>query len=116
MEGFGSADYSCNVPLTYGSVHDGITTNPGFEHKLRKTYWKTKQTVIKKLKKSEDSFVVAGDTDIDAKLEVNIMEIYSIIMCTCTCIYTVYVFLVHNIQFIHIHVHLNCTCIYRCTL
>ena len=68
MEGFGNADYI--TPLTYGSVQDGLTTNPSIEHMLKKTYWKTKQTVIKKLKKPEDSFVVAGDSDIDAKLEV----------------------------------------------
>ena len=76
MEGFGSADFMSSTPLSYGSVQDGMTTNPSIEHKLKKTYWKTKQTVIKKLKKAEDSFVVAGDTDIDAKLEVRVHYVY----------------------------------------
>ena len=69
MEGFGYDEKS--TPFNYGSVKDGIVENPSLEDKLKKQYWKTKQTVLQKLKKTEDEFVVAGDADIDAKLEVS---------------------------------------------
>ena len=68
MEGFGSADISS--PFNYGSVEDGRYRQDSLEQKLRKKYWKTKQTVIEKLGKNQDEFVVAGDADIDMKLEV----------------------------------------------
>lgn len=99
MEGFGSSDFV--TPLAYGSVQDGLTTNQGIEHVLKRTYWKTKQTVIKKLKKPEDSFVVAGDSDIDAKLEVcynstmtlNLYTVaYHIQWTICSCVgYPLYI-------------------------
>lgn len=69
MEGFGSDEQA--IPFSYGSVKDGVVENPSFEHKLKKQYWKTKQTVLQKLKKTEDEYVVAGDADIDGKLEVS---------------------------------------------
>ena len=69
MEGFGSADISS--PFNYGSVEDGRYRQDSLEQKLRKKYWKTKQTVIEKLGKNQDEFVVAGDADIDMKLEVS---------------------------------------------
>ena len=68
MEGFGSADVS--TPLHYGSVNDGRMRNDGLEQKIKKQYWKTKQTLIQKMGKDQDEFVVAGDMDIDMKLEV----------------------------------------------
>jgi hypothetical protein len=68
LQGFGSADVT--TPFNYGSVADGIRHNPSLEQKLKKKYWKTKQTVIQKLHKSQDEFVVAGDADIDTKLEI----------------------------------------------
>ena len=68
--GFGNNDV--NMPYSYGSVADGFTDNPSLEQRLRKKYWKTKQTVRTKLHKQEDEFVVAGDADIDTKLEVSI--------------------------------------------
>ena len=72
LEGFGSADVT--TPFHYGSVADGIRHNPSLEQKLKKKYWKTKQTVIQKLNKSQDEFVVAGDADIDTKLEVCVIQ------------------------------------------
>ena len=69
MEGFGYEEQA--TCFYYGSVKDGMVQNPTLEHKLKKQYWKTKQTVLQKLKKTEDEFVVAGDADIDAKLEVS---------------------------------------------
>lgn len=39
-------------------------------HKMKETYWTTKQAVIKKLGKKEDEHVVASDHELDAKLEV----------------------------------------------
>ncbi|XP_070569600.1 islet cell autoantigen 1-like isoform X13 [Ptychodera flava] len=38
--------------------------------KVQRQYWVTKQAVIKKFGKKEDEFVVAGDAELDAKLEV----------------------------------------------
>ncbi|XP_071791493.1 islet cell autoantigen 1-like isoform X2 [Asterias amurensis] len=39
-------------------------------NRVQKQYWVTKQAVIKKLGRKEDEFVVAGDSELDAKLEV----------------------------------------------
>ena len=41
-------------------------------HKMKKTYWTTKQTMIKKLGKKEDQHVIASDQALDAKLEVRL--------------------------------------------
>ena len=68
MQGFGSADIT--TPLHYGSVNDGRIRMDGLEQKLKKQYWKTKQTFIQKLGKDQDEYVIAGDTEIDMKLEV----------------------------------------------
>lgn len=70
MEGFGNAYYM--TKLNYGSVNDGALYQPTLEQKLRKQYWKTKQAMIQKLGKSQDEFVVAGDAEIDTKLEVSV--------------------------------------------
>ncbi len=70
MEGFGSADITS--PFNYGSVNDGRYRQDSLEQKLRRKYWKTKQTVIEKLGKNQDEFVVASDADIDMKLEVSL--------------------------------------------
>ena len=40
--------------------------------KLQQQYWTTKQQVIKKLGKKEDEYVVMSDSELDAKLDVNI--------------------------------------------
>lgn len=72
MEGFGSADIS--TPFYYGSVQDGQYRSDSLEQKLKKQYWKTKQTVIQKLGKNQDEFIVAGDAEIDTKLEVREVE------------------------------------------
>ena len=69
MEGFGNTCYMS--PLNYGSVQDGTLYQPTLEQKLKKQYWKTKQAMIQKLGKSQDEFVVAGDAEIDTKLEVS---------------------------------------------
>ncbi|XP_074661467.1 islet cell autoantigen 1-like isoform X2 [Tubulanus polymorphus] len=39
-------------------------------HQMKKAYWTTKQTVMKKLGKKEDEHVVASDHELDAKIEV----------------------------------------------
>lgn len=71
MEGFGSEELKCS-PFNYGSVQDGMYGADTLEKKLKKQYWKAKQSVIEKLGKSQDEFVVAGDADIDIKLEVRL--------------------------------------------
>lgn len=40
-------------------------------HRMKETYWTTKQAVIKKLGKKEDEHVVASDSQLDSKLEVS---------------------------------------------
>ncbi|XP_068751425.1 islet cell autoantigen 1-like [Montipora capricornis] len=44
-------------------------SSAGFKGKVEQKYWHTKQTVIQKLGKEQDSFVVAGDLEVDARLE-----------------------------------------------
>ncbi|KAH9498609.1 Islet cell autoantigen 1 [Bulinus truncatus] len=55
-----------------GSNYDRFVenTNSSTLHKMKETYWTTKQAVIKKLGKKEDEHVVASDSQLDAKLEV----------------------------------------------
>ena len=69
MEGFGSEQLT--TPFNYGSVNDCYVRNDTLEQKLKRKYWKTKQAVIQKLGKNQDEFVVAGDVEIDTKLEVS---------------------------------------------
>lgn len=83
MEGFGSAEY---MSYHYGSVEDGYVQNPSLEQRLKKKYWKTKQTVLTKLKREEDEHIVAGDADIDLKLEVESNLIHSV--CNLTSAYS----------------------------
>ncbi|XP_014667191.1 PREDICTED: islet cell autoantigen 1-like isoform X2 [Priapulus caudatus] len=47
----------------------GNAVEPSAIGKLQQQYWLTKQTVIKKIGKQEDEFVVAGDAELDTKLE-----------------------------------------------
>lgn len=46
---------------------------------MESKYWHTKQSVIQKLGKEQDTYVVAGDAEVDARLEVQNFEgvIYS---------------------------------------
>ena len=81
MSGFGSSDLT--TPFYYGSVHDGIFRNDSLEQKLKKQYWKTKQTVIQKLGKNQDEFIIAGDTDIDTKLEVCVIRERTLVLSLC---------------------------------
>ncbi|XP_059159770.1 islet cell autoantigen 1-like isoform X2 [Physella acuta] len=55
-----------------GSNYDRFVENANTStlHKMKETYWTTKQAVIKKLGKKEDEHVVASDSQLDAKLEV----------------------------------------------
>nr|XP_002731714.2 PREDICTED: islet cell autoantigen 1-like [Saccoglossus kowalevskii] len=58
-----------------GSSYDRHVQNYGNQpksmaSKVQRQYWVTKQTVMKKFGKKEDEFVVAGDAELDAKLEV----------------------------------------------
>lgn len=41
----------------------------GLKGKVEQKYWHTKQTVIQKLGKEQDCYVVAGDAEVDARLE-----------------------------------------------
>ncbi|KAL9958034.1 hypothetical protein ACROYT_G034999 [Oculina patagonica] len=41
----------------------------GIKGKVEQKYWHTKQTVIQKLGKEQDCYVVAGDSEVDARLE-----------------------------------------------
>ena len=41
---------------------------------MKETFWTTKQAVIQKLGKKEDAHVVASDSELDSKLEVNTID------------------------------------------
>ncbi|KAJ7390588.1 Islet cell autoantigen 1 [Desmophyllum pertusum] len=41
----------------------------GIKGKVEQKYWHTKQSVIQKFGKSQDCYVVAGDSEVDARLE-----------------------------------------------
>ena len=45
-------------------------TDTSTVHKIKETFWTTKQAVIQKLGKKEDAHVVASDAELDSKLEV----------------------------------------------
>ena len=64
--------YACRAQGYCGSNYDRFVenTNTSTLHKMKETYWTTKQAVIKKLGKKEDEHVVASDSELDAKLEV----------------------------------------------
>ena len=47
----------------------------GIKGKVEQKYWHTKQTMIQKLGKEQDSFVVAGDSEVDARLEVHLYTV-----------------------------------------
>lgn len=55
-----------------GSNYDKYVerTDKSTVHKIKETFWTTKQAVIQKLGKKEDAHVVASDAALDAKLEV----------------------------------------------
>ncbi|XP_071149188.1 islet cell autoantigen 1-like isoform X1 [Mytilus edulis] len=55
-----------------GSNYDKYVerTDTSTVHKIKETFWTTKQAVIQKLGKKEDEHVVASDAQLDAKLEV----------------------------------------------
>lgn len=42
----------------------------GIKGKIEQKYWKTKQKAIEKLGKDQDEFVIAGDSEVDSRLEV----------------------------------------------
>lgn len=47
-----------------------MMNDPGIKGKIEQKYWKGKQKVIEKLGKDQDEFVIAGDAEVDARLEV----------------------------------------------
>lgn len=56
----------------YGNTYDRYVerNDTSTIHQMKKAYWNTKQTVIRKLGKKEDEHVVASDHELDAKIEV----------------------------------------------
>ncbi|XP_071823383.1 islet cell autoantigen 1-like isoform X3 [Apostichopus japonicus] len=62
-EGFSSSAYDRHV-LNQEGPKKSVT------NRMQQQYWVTKQAVIKKLGRKEDEFVVAGDAELDAKLQV----------------------------------------------
>jgi len=42
--------------------------------KMKETYWTTKQAVMTKLGKKQDANIVASDAELDAKLEVHLVD------------------------------------------
>ncbi len=46
-------------------------SNTSTFHKMKETYWTTKQAVMQKLGKKEDQHIVASDHELDTKLDVS---------------------------------------------
>lgn len=68
--------YSCQYSRTQG--YSGPSYDKWVErtetstlHKMKETFWTTKQAVMQKLGKKEDEHVVASDSELDSKLEVS---------------------------------------------
>ena len=61
--------YEGNCGYNYG-YNPYRPPSGGIKGKVEQKYWHTKQTVIQKLGKEQDSYVVAGDSEVDARLEV----------------------------------------------
>lgn len=57
---------------SYGYNYNNYRPPPSksLKGKMESKYWHTKQSVIQKLGKDQDTFVVAGDAEVDARLEV----------------------------------------------
>jgi len=43
---------------------------------MKETYWTTKQAVMTKLGKKQDAHIVASDAELDAKLEVHLLQLF----------------------------------------
>lgn len=61
--------YEGNYSYNYG-YNPYRPPSGGIKGKVEQKYWHTKQTMIQKLGKEQDCFVVAGDSEVDARLEV----------------------------------------------
>ena len=61
--------YEGNYNYNYG-YNPYRPPSGGIKGKVEQKYWHTKQTVIQKLGKEQDCYVVAGDAEVDARLEV----------------------------------------------
>lgn len=60
--------YEGNCGYNYG-YNPYRPPSGGIKGKVEQKYWHTKQTVIQKLGKEQDCYVVAGDSEVDARLE-----------------------------------------------
>jgi len=54
-------------------------------HRMKETYYTTKQAVMKKLGKKEDVHIVASDSVLDSKLEVQLLRIIAIFYFVKNC-------------------------------
>ena len=54
-----------------------MMNEPSIKGKIEQKYWKSKQKVIEKLGKDQDEFVIAGDAEVDARLEVRLVYIHN---------------------------------------
>ena len=71
---------------------DAQPTKRTLRAKVKKTYFKTKQSIIEKIGKRQDQFVVDGDADVDARLEVknywfvcSVFLFVCLTVCLCVC-------------------------------
>ena len=63
-------DESLAEPSANGfNYHEYRRPADSFKGKVQQKYWKGKQTMIEKLGKYQDEYVVAGDAEVDARLE-----------------------------------------------
>lgn len=65
-------DHESQETSNYGYNYNNYRPPPSnsLKGKMESKYWHTKQSVIQKLGKEQDVFVVAGDAEVDARLEV----------------------------------------------
>lgn len=68
---YGGSAYDRHYSSRYpGSGGTGGQDDSSAIGKIKEEYWLTKQKIIKKFNRKEDTHVVAGDADLDSKLEV----------------------------------------------
>lgn len=62
-------DYG-NQSYGYNYRNYRMPNETGIKGKIEQKYWRSKQKVIEKLGKDQDEHVIAGDAEVDARLEV----------------------------------------------
>lgn len=62
-------NYESGYGFNYRNYRAPTTNEVGLKGKIEQKYWRSKQKVIEKLGKNQDEFVIAGDAEVDSRLE-----------------------------------------------